>query len=182
MDAQVISYPAGSPAARRRLAGHRARGAGAGFETYLARFIWSPMLARGLLLRADKTDPPMRPIGDAARGVIFVPAGAGAADYVLLLPGGRYAVVEAKSTDDNRLYRDELTAEQIRHLDTAVNAGGAAFLAVLFRPPTPTAYLVPWQSVPWSTARTAPSIEPGDLKKWRLNGWLDAARVIGAKP
>lgn len=178
MGAEVMAYPA----ARRRLAGHRARGAGAGFETYLVRFIWPPMRARGLLLRADKTDPPMRPIHDADRGRIFVPAGAGGADFVLLVRGGGYAVVECKSTADNRLCRDELTPEQIRHLDAAVKAGGGAYLAVQFRDgPTSTAYLVPWPSVPWSTTRTAPSISPADLTMWRLNSWIDAARIIGAK-
>lgn len=171
-----------SPESRRRLAGYRARGAGAGFEGWLSAYVFRPLVERQVILRFDKTDPPMRQIRDAARGVLFVPVGAGGADWILLGQNGLYIAIESKSTDDIRLYRDEILPHQVAHLDAAVKAGGGAFLAVQFRgSPTATAYLVPWQSASWSCARTAPSIEPTELQEWMMNGWIDAARILRAK-
>ena len=85
------------PAARRaarRLAGARAQGSGAAFETWLARFIFTPMTARAALVRFDKLDPPGRPSWDAGRQrAVMVPIGVGGGDWLLLAPGGRLAVI-----------------------------------------------------------------------------------------
>lgn len=95
--------------ARRRLAGARAQGSGAAFETWLARYIFTPMTARGVLVRFDKLDPPSRSSWDASRQrAVMVPTGAGGGDWLLLAPGGRYIVCESKSTADARFYRAEI--------------------------------------------------------------------------
>lgn len=172
-----------SPAPRRRLAGRRARGLGIGFEDWLRSYIFRPLIERQVILRADKLDPPARPTWDrAGRRVVLRPVAAGGADWLLCAAGGRYVAVESKSTDAPRFYRSDLTTEQIKHLDTATAAGGAAFLAVQFRDgPTATVFLAPWRAVPWHCARTAPSVSAADLEPWRMNGWIDAARILGAK-
>lgn len=178
-----MTAPAASPALRRRLAGRRARRLGIGFEDWLRAYIFRPLIERQVILRADKLDPPARPTWDGVRRrVVLRPVAAGGADWLLCAAGGRYVAVESKSTDAPRFYRSDLTAEQIKHLDTATAAGGAAFLAVQFRDgPTATAHLAPWRSVPWHCARTAPSVSAADLERWRVNGWIDAARILSAK-
>ncbi len=100
------------------------------------------------------------------------------ADFVLMLPTGRYGIVECKSSADARFYRADIPPHQIAHLDTAVSAGAAAFLALQFRRATLTAYMVPWQLVPWATARTSPSVTAADLTPWALRNWIDAARIL----
>jgi hypothetical protein len=100
--------PTTQQTAARRLAGMRARGHGATFETWLARFIFTPMVERGALVRFDKLDPPTRPTWDAGQQrMVMVPIGVGGGDWVLLAPGGRYIVCESKSTADARFYRSE---------------------------------------------------------------------------
>lgn len=172
-----------SPNPRRRLGGTRARGNGAAFESWLAASILRPLVERGHLIRFDKLDAPTRATWDSARSrVVFVPIGVGGADFLLLAPGGRYLACECKSTDGDRFYRTEIEPHQIAHPDATVSAGGGAYLALQFRDrPTATAYLVPWQSVPWATARTAPSCIPAALTPWALRNWLDAARILGGK-
>lgn len=109
----------------------------------------------------------------------MVATGPGGGDYLLLLPRGLYAVVEAKSTTDERFYRDEIPAHQVQHLDQAVNAGGAAYLALQFRTGgSATAYLVPWAAVPWQIARSAASVTAGDCAPWPLRNWQDLARQL----
>ena len=179
-----MTTPATSPAPWRRLAGRRARSLGIGFEDWLRAYVFRPLIERQVILRADKLDPPARPTWDSTqRRVVLRPVAAGGADWLLCAAGGRYIAVESKSTDAPRFYRSELTPEQIKHLDTATAAGGAAFLAVQFRGgPTATACFVPWLVVPWHCARTAPSVTAVSLEPWRLNGWIDAARILAAKP
>ena len=174
----------GPPMSRRRLAGVRAQRSGTAFETWLARFIFTPMVARGALARFDKLDPPSRPRWDAARQrAVMVPIGVGGGDWILLVPGGGYIACESKSTADDRFYRAEIEPHQVQHLDQAVNAGGAAYLALQFRTGgSSTAYLLPWAVVPWQIARSAPSVTATDLAAWPLRNWIDAARIIGAKP
>lgn len=178
-----MSAPATAPAARRRLAGRRAHDLGIAFEDWLRAYIFRPLIERQVILRADKLDPPARPTWDGARRrVVLRPVAAGGADWLLCAAGGRYVAVESKSTDAPRFYRSELTSEQIKHLDTATAAGGGAYLAVQFRDgPTATAFLAPWPAVPWGCARTALSVTAADLDPWRLSGWIDAARILGAK-
>ncbi len=178
-----MTAPATAPAPWRRLAGRRAHSLGIGFEDWLRAYIFRPLIERRVILRADKLDPPTRPTWDSTwRRVVLRPVAAGGADWLLCAASGLYIAVESKSTTALRFYRSELTAEQIKHLDTATAAGGAAFLAVQFRDgPTATAYFVPWLAVPWHCARTAPSVTATRLERWRLNGWLDAARILAAK-
>lgn len=173
-----------SPGIQRRLAGARAQGSGAAFETWLARFIFTPMTARAALVRFDKLDPPGRPSWDAGRQrAVMVPIGVGGGDWLLLAPGGRYIVCESKSTADERFYRAEIEPHQVKHLDQAVNAGGAAYLALQFRTGgSSTAYLVPWALVPWQTARTAPSVTAADCAPWPLRSWIDGAKVLSSNP
>jgi penicillin-binding protein-related factor A (putative recombinase) len=168
----------------RRLAGVRARGSGDAFERWLERFIFAPLLTRGKLLRFDRLNPDTRSVWDAVRRqVVFSPVARSGADFVLMLPMGRYGIVEAKSSGDPRFYRADLPDHQVAHLDQAVAAGGAAYLALQFRQPALTAYMVPWQSVPWATARTSPSITASDVGPWVLRSWIDAARIFdGGQP
>lgn len=177
-----MTAPATSPAVRRRLAGRRARSLGIGFEGWLLAYIFRPLIERQVILRVDKLDPPARPVWDGTRRrMVLRPVAAGGVDWLLCTAGGRYVAVESKSTDAPRFYRSELTAEQLKHLDTATAAGGCAFLAVQFRDgPTATAFLAPWQAVPWGCARTAMSVTAADLEPWRLGGWIDAARILAA--
>lgn len=165
----------------RALAGAVAQGQGASFETWLRDFIFAPMLRNGVLVRADKLDPPARSVWDARRGrMVMVPVAAGGADFVLCLHDARYAAIEAKSTGESRLYRDHIEPHQVAHLDAAAAAGGGAYLAVQFRAGRSTgAYLVQWADVPWFAARTAPSITAADLEPWQITNWLDAARLLG---
>ena len=174
-----MTAPAVERTAARRLAGRRAQGNGAGFERWLSAYIFRPLIERGHLLRADKTDAPMKALTDHARGAVFVPCGVGGVDFVCLGTDGRYIACESKSVAEGRLYRDEILPHQAAHLADAVKAGGAAFLAVQFRQPSPIAYMVPWHAVPWATARSAQSVAAVDLVPWPLRNWLDAARLLG---
>ena len=169
-----------TPSPIRRLAGARAQGSGAAFETWLARFIFTPMVARGVLARFDKLDPPSRPRWDVGRQrVVMVPLGVGGGDWLLLAPGGSYIACESKTTADDRFYRAEIEPHQAQHLDQAVNAGGAAYLALQFRTGgSATAYLMPWAAVPWQIARSAPSLTAEDCAPWPLRSWIDGAKVI----
>ncbi len=172
-----------SGAVRRRLAGARAQGHGAGFERWLSMYIFRPLIERGYLLRADKLDAPMQAVRDRERGAVFVPVGLGGADFVLLGSSGRYFACECKTVDAGRLYRDEIPAHQVKHLDQTARSGAGSLLAVQFRDAgTSTAFLCPWQSVPWATARSAESITAADVEPWVIRGWLDAVRLVGGKP
>jgi penicillin-binding protein-related factor A (putative recombinase) len=96
-----------------------------------------------------------------------------------MLPGGLSAVVEAKSTADELFYRDEVAEHQRRHLDQAAAAGAGAFLALeLHIGPTSTAYLVPWDCVPWQKARTAESVTAADLAPWVIRCWQDVRCLL----
>lgn len=180
-----MTAPTRVPAtARRRFAGARAQGQGRSFETWLASYVLRPLVERGHLIRFDKLDAPARATWDGARSrVVFVPIGVGGADFLLLAPGGRYLACECKSTDGDRFYRTEIEPHQIGHLDETVKAGGAAYLALQFRAGgTSTAYFVPWRDLPWAMARSAESITAADCAAWRLNGWIEAARILSGKP
>lgn len=174
----MIAYSA--PMSRRRWAGVQAQRSGAAFETWLARFIFTPMVARGALARFDKLDPPSRPSWDSGRQrVVMVPIGAGGGDWILLAPGGSYIACESKTTADDRFYRAEIEPHQEQHLDQAVNAGGAAYLALQFRTGgSATAYLMPWAAVPWQIVRSAPSVTAADCAPWALRSWIDGAKVL----
>ena len=168
------------PPRNRRLAGVRAQGNGAACEEWLRRHTHAPLVTRGKLLRFDRLNPDTRSVWDSVRrSAVFVPVAKSGADFVLLLPGGRYGACELKSTADSRFYRDDLPAHQASHLDQAVAAGAAAYLAVQFREgPTATAYLLPWARMPWGVARTAQSVTAADLAPWALRSWIDAGRIL----
>jgi len=179
----VTAPAAASPATRRRIGGARAKGSGDAWESFLQRHIFAPLITRGHVVRVDKLGPPCRTVWDSRRArAAMLPTGPGPADFWLLLPGGRSAIVEAKSTADERFYRDEIPAHQVKHLDQAAEAGAGAFLAVQFRAgPSSTAFLAPWRALEWTTARTAESVTAADLAAFGLNSWQDAARILGAK-
>jgi len=179
-----VTAPAiGPPPARRILGGHRARGNGDAWEAALQTLYFKPLVTRGHVVRVDKLGPPARAVWDSRRRcATLVPTAPGPADFWLLLPGGRSAIVEAKSTADERFYRDEIPAHQVKHLDQAAESGAGAFLAVQFRAgPSSTAFLAPWRAVEWTKARTAESVTAADLAAFALNSWQDAARILGTK-
>jgi hypothetical protein len=96
-----------------------------------------------------------------------------------MLSAGLAAIVEAKSTADECFYRDEIPEHQRGHLDQAAAAGTGAFLALELRTgPTLTAFLVPWDCVPWQKARTAESVTSADLAPWVIRCWQDVGRLL----
>lgn len=131
-------------------------------------------------MRFDKLDAPTRATWDTARSrVVFVPTGVGGCDFLPLAPGGRYIACQAKGTDGELFNRSEIEPHQIGHLDAMVKTGERAFWALRFSTGgTSTAFLMPWQEVPWQTARTSLSVTPGDCAPWPLRNWLDLASLL----
>jgi hypothetical protein len=90
----------------------------------------------------------------------------GVADYTGVLHGGWAYAAECKSTEEDHLYKSEVTSEQQRHLDAVSSAGGQAlaFLLVEFRGVLGVRLAIPWREVPWSVARSAERVVVGDCK------------------
>lgn len=96
----------------------------------------------------------------------------GVADYIGTMEGGRSLVVEAKSTGEERLYRDAVTKKQQEHLEAVARAGGLALLLVEFRgvPPVQMRFAIPWLEVMWQVSRTAESVRMINVSPWLVSG------------
>ncbi len=120
---------------------------------------------QGVVAWWHHTQALFRPVG-AGR---FLPVAAGLSDYVGQLRGGLALAIEAKSTEDGRLYRSAITEAQQQHLAACAAGAGLAVLAVQFRDtPGWPLYLVPWAEVPWVRKRTADSLTAAGLE---VAGW-----------
>jgi Holliday junction resolvase len=109
----------------------------------------------------------------------YVRAARALTDFLAVInPGGRCLAIEAKSTDQGRLYRAEVKDHQAVVLGETAAAGGVALLAVEFR--GAGGFLVPWRAVPWSRLRSSESVDAAALAPWRAGVLLDALeRLIG---
>jgi penicillin-binding protein-related factor A (putative recombinase) len=104
------------------------------------------------------------------RGKVMYVA-AGIADYTGTINNGHGTTlaVEAKSTADARLMRSIVAPKQARHLEAVAKAGGISLLLVEYRTAhAKQRFAIPWLEVPWQTLRTAESIGPQDVDKWRI--------------
>ncbi len=167
----------------RALAGYRARSHGAAFEELITRCILDPLVQRGRIARYDHLQPAMRRVcGTPGHRPLFAPVAESGGDWILLFAGGRYAAAEAKSTEMERFPAAMLPAHQQRHLDTANRAGALAFLLLRFQGcATALCHLIPWASVPWTTARTARSVALADCAPWAVRDWADADRIFSTE-
>lgn len=170
------------------ISGRKAKAAGNKSEAWLDTQ-HEIALRFGILARIDKIDPPA--VVRSGRVEFGERTGA---DYIGMLgsspPGHvhRYLAVEAKSTEDVRLYKSEVKPAQQKHLDQVSLGGGLALLFVEFRgepvyqtapggavfstPFTPyRRYACPWLETPWQVLKTAESVSEIDLMK---HGWLIA--------
>lgn len=168
----------------RQTAGARARNNGDAFESWLESFIFTPLNAEGTVARFDKQNPEMYAKNLPGQGVWFRPKANSGGDWLLLMAGGRYAVIESKSTTDDRFYEKDIPTHQQNHLRAAQTTGAGAYLALRFANERTPGYLIPWAAVPWEVARTARSLRPELLRAWAVGNWTDAKRILttGGRP
>jgi penicillin-binding protein-related factor A (putative recombinase) len=162
--------------ALRRLAASRAKKSGNVFEQWLSAFVFQPLQVAGVVARFDKLEPQMQAVTIAGERR-FIPVKGSGGDWILLMAGGGYTVVESKSTRDERFYFEQIPEHQRAHLQTAVASGAGAFLALRFELAA-ACFLVPWQSVPWERARTALSVRADLLSPWRVENWTGARDIL----
>ena len=160
-----------SERARNSIRGRKAQQAGDQFESWLnAQHEQAKRL--GILAHVEKTQARTAVV---RRKLIYT--GKGVADYVGTLEGGKSLALEAKSTQEDRFPRNEISAKQQEHLGVVARAGGLALLLVEFRdfvvnkslPARTFRFAIPWLALPWETLRTAESVSPLDVSQWRVD-------------
>lgn len=160
--------------------GRLAQDAGALWEDFLTRYIFAPLIQSGEIVRMDKLVPPVRVVGSKGGKPLLTPEAPTGADWIAILQGGRYAALEAKTTDGERLPLSALTPRQVEHLDQVATGGGLALLLVQYRlgPGKGSHHAVPWGSAPWKVRRTTRALYLEDLAPWPLKNATDLRRAL----
>lgn len=149
----------------RHMIGKQARNSGVDFEEWLEKH-HSEALRLGIVSGPiEHNEPHARMIH--GKWQLVEP---GVADFggVLYNGHGSTLAVEAKKRN-KRLYRNEITVKQQQHLDAVVRGGGLALLLVRIVDTNDTIEAAcPWQSVPWTVAKSAEGVTSKDLQPWRI--------------
>ena len=152
---------------KRRIAGARARVAGATFENMIeASLRWH--FDRGIL-KAEKTPEPMSPIRPMGQGGRFLAHYDKKAqvDFCGTMYGGRSVRFEAKQTDTDRFDRKRLTDEQMLDLRDHQKLGALCFVLLCFG--FNHFYRVPWKV--WENMKTIYGrqyVTEKDLQRFRI--------------
>jgi hypothetical protein len=132
----------------RRVAGHRARAGGAGWEAQIQA--WNDAYWRDRRAYVQHAEPPVK----GKPGELYR-SGDGPPDYVGTLAGGRCVVFEAKQAKGTRWPFNKLTERQAGHLDRYAELG--AIVGLLLRVDG-VAWWLPWAAIRarwhgWNSAR-----------------------------
>lgn len=144
--ADPTPYEAMQRAARASIAGKQHRIAGETFERYIQSSCdW---YREGGIADIEKTPEPMKPLRKPNERGQFLACYTKQAqpDFSGTLKGGRSIKFEAKHTDDQRIDRSRLTAEQMDELERHHRMGAACFVLVSFS-------LQQFSMIPWPVWR-----------------------------
>lgn len=146
--------------------GRAAQAAGESFEGWLDGQ-HSFALINGILAHIEHNQAKTKMIKGRLRYVAK-----GTCDYTGVLDRvGRTVAVEAKSTKAKSFSLKGVKKKQQDHLTATALAGGLALLVVEFRSitqPYRARYAIPWLDVPWIIKKSAKTISPSQLEKWKV--------------
>lgn len=128
-------------AARRHLAGAKAKAAGVNFETWIDRsFRELARRGEGLI---EKTPEPMRPIKSMGGGrFVAIYEHQAQPDYKGTLAGGRTVLFEAKYCGEDRIERSRVTQGQAEYMRRMESFGAACFVLAGFS--DGAVFRIPW--------------------------------------